>query len=254
MESPRQTQQLKPSQSKSLLEAQLQLIQLRLDDHHPEQAYQMIRPLLEEFPKKVDVLNMAGLIQLSLGNSDQSRQYFLRALKVRQSPSLILNLSSSLMSGKRYRQAESLLRKYYPIFAKYRYLERYWHNRGLALYHQHKKTAAMHLFRKALQENPAFVLTLNQLGDIYASVGKVGKAMAFFKKSMRYCRECLYPVEKAAQLYLQHGHVAKAYATLKRFRETGGADVPIGNQFQRLWTLARTRLQEERRLGARQKM
>lgn len=239
-------------QEEKLLNSQLSLVQLKLDQHHPEQAHQMLRPLLERFPRRVPVLNMAGLIQLSLGNSRLSRKYFVRALKISPSPVLVLNLSSSLLSARLYSKAEKVLKKNHNRFKKYRYMERYWHNLSLALAHQNKWNQALVGFRKALDANPAFILTLNQLGDLYSRAKKYNKALRFYKKSMDYCKTCLYPVERVAALYLHHRQPQKAYQVMERFRNHQGTQVKVGRRFKKLFKVARSKIRRSRRKSQKQ--
>ena len=188
----------------------------------PHLALKELRVLIRKYPNEADLLNLMGLTQLSLNNSQVAVKYFNRSYKASPSISVALNLSSSYINLQQYSKAIKLLKKVKKssLYEDYQYPERINHNLGLAYEKSKKNGLAKKYYKSALQFNPVYYLTLMRVGELYRRSGKIKTSMKYFYKAKASCGVCYDPVKAISHNYVALGQGSKAVPLVKSFLKT----------------------------------
>lgn len=126
-----------------------------------QQAEQIARQVLTQYPQQPDALNLMGLISTQNGALEQARQYFNKGLK--KAPGHLHLLNSAGLVEKdlgEYARAETLFVKALKINPGYMYAR---HNLATVYQAQRKFAKANRLYREVIRQHPDFVDSLSNL-------------------------------------------------------------------------------------------
>ena len=231
----------KKLREQELLGNELLLIKKQLDEGKPEQAWISMRSLYPRYQSNQDVLNLAGLIHLSLDNTSKAISIFRQSHKLKPSTATGLNLSSAYIASGRYRKARAILVPLLRSRQPYPYRERLWHNYALTWEKERRLKSATKYYQKALNINPTYFLSLIRLAGIARQSNRERLAMKLYEKASRNCRSCFEPVNELASYYLNKGYYQRAARILREYLK----------QNQRLPDTAKQKAQNLLRLAGR---
>ena len=202
-----------------ILSTQKSLVINYINQGQPNMALREIRPLEKQFPKDADLKNLMGLIYLSMQNSKTALGYFEQAYRLEPRAPIALNLSSALIESGQSVRAIKVLKdlKASEAGKGYQYPERISHNLGLASERMHKYEQAEKYYKRALQDNPYYYISLMRLGAVYEQHKKVGSAYAQYLKAREACLKCYDPVQAMVQLQLRAGKAPLAMKTIQEY-------------------------------------
>lgn len=206
------------------LETQKSIIINHLNRGEPDKAFAELRPAMQKFPDNVDLKTLMGLTQLALRNPRNAVKFLKEANEQDSNSTTVLNLSSAYIENGQNVAALKLLKKHIKSgdLTEYQYPERIYHNVGLAYLRLKKSKGAMINFRKALDQNPKFYLSLMQIGDLYSKKSNHKTARKFYRKALPACGNCFEAVQVLSKSYLSEGNrngagsVLKSYASNKK--------------------------------------
>jgi Tfp pilus assembly protein PilF len=178
----------------ALIQAKIEIVKNHLDRGQSQAALGGVTNLLDEHSEHSDVLVVAGITHLALGNASYAQSLLHKAFEASPTPDVALNYSSALISRKQYRTARNILRKFLGS-KQYKHRERLYHNMGWAYESQRKWKLAEKYYRRALNMQPTFYLSLYRMGVVQEALGKAQKAVVFYRKASRYCGICFDPVQ-----------------------------------------------------------
>jgi len=218
-------QTLAPEQSRTNKPANevddaMRLASSSLQGGRADQALRELRAVARANPDNADINNLMGLIQLSLRNTPRAIHHFTRAYMVDKSTGNGVNLSSALIENKNYRDSEKILlgltrRKN----DEYAYRERIYHNLGIVASNTKRPRTAEKWFRRALQENPTFYLSLFHYGNLLDSTGRKKEAMARWQTAATACAVCSDPVAAMTMQLVAAGDLARARQLISNFEK-----------------------------------
>lgn len=226
----------KENNAEKILETNVSFAQKQIDAGKPDQALQVLRPLLSTYPDHPMLHNMLGITYLALSRAAHARIFFEKAYKIDKNPMYALNLSSALIALGSYAKAEKILTPHVKE-KKYKNIERIYHNYALTFEMRKIFNKAIRYYNKALDENPSYYLSNLRLGKIYLRMQKKTLALSNFKKSMDICRVCFEPVNDVVMIHLEEGSYAKANEVLRQFLANKEISDESKNQANKLFLL-----------------
>lgn len=200
-----------------LISAELLLTNNYLNKGEAQKAWDNLRPLYQAHPNHQDVLNMAGLIHLTLENTATAINLFNKVLKIKKSPSASLNLSSAYIAAGRINEAQTIIDDLIKSEESYPYRERFFHNKGLTYEKNGDFKNAIAQYKKALKINPSFILSLNQLANIYKKFGKLATSYKYHSKIIRTCTSCFNSINEIATYLINKQKYQYAIKLLNRY-------------------------------------
>lgn len=197
------------------LDTKKQIVLNSLDSGQANQALKDVRALLAEAPDDPQVLNLHGLVQMALRNTNKAIDSLEKArARDRGNLDYTLNLSSALIQAKQYPKATSLLKEALDSKAaeSYLYRERLYHNLGLIAEISGDSIKAERWYSKALEENPTNFMTLLKVSRIYETTHRPRLALDKLETAKAACLRCPEPVEAMVRILVRQ----------KRFRDARG--------------------------------
>lgn len=185
------------------LNAQKTLIMHYLDIGKPSEAYMEVRKVLKQYPDDPELLNLIGLSLLALHKPYLAIQYFRKSYSISLQPATALNISAALLELKNYFKAIRFLKKFLKKHQNYIYKERVYHNIGIAYESLKQYNIAEQYYLKAIDENPAYIITIVKLGKLYQNLNKIDLAIQKFEDALYKCPNCYDPLESLVYV-LQH--------------------------------------------------
>ena len=202
-----------------ILNTQKSLIISFLNKGLPGIAAKELRVQLKKYPDDPDFKNLMGLTQLALKNPKRAVVFFRDALRRKRQPSIALNLSSAYIESGQYQKAVRTLldiRKSEEM-EDYPHPERISHNLGLAAERSKKLRRAERYYRRALNDNPRFYISIMRLGQLYDKTKRPKSARREYKKARAICGFCFDPVNAMTMNYVANGQTRQAMRTLKKW-------------------------------------
>lgn len=209
-----------------LIETRLNFAQKQIDSGQPENALQVLRPLLREAPKLAKVHNMAGIAFLALSKLKRAQSFFNAAYRLEKNPSYALNLSSALIAAGSFASAKKLLAALLNE-GSYAYKERIYHNYAYIMESEGNTEEAIRTYNKALDENPSYFLSNLRLGKLYEQKKRPHQALSAFQQAAKVCAVCYEPVREIAMFHLKAKVPDQAKKVLNEFlanKEVTAAD------------------------------
>jgi tetratricopeptide (TPR) repeat protein len=201
-----------------VLAAELAIAENFLSKGEPQQAWQNLRPLLQQFPERTEVLTLAGLSLLALQNNQRGALLLEQAYKLKSTTTIGLNLSSAYISLEQYQKAQDLLLTLLAKKEPYSYRERLWHNLALIYDRLGDEERAIATYQRAIQENPTYYLSHLQLAEIYhRHPEKKTIALQYFTRAHRFCPDCFEPIKELVEIYTQERRTPEAVKLLQDF-------------------------------------
>lgn len=221
-----QTTNFSKKNNKKVIESQKNIVISYLNSGLPSQAHAELRRILRQHPDNVDFLGLMGLTQLALENPVKAVSFLQEAWHRSGKTRFGLNLSSALIAAGELKRAErlilSLLRVKKP--RSYPRLERIYHNLGLISQKRKDYMRAEGYYRRALEENPSYYLTLLKIGLLYKRQRSYPNAIYHLNKAMNFCRKCFEPVKYLGDIYLAQGKQHQALSLVDKFSRQSGLD------------------------------
>ena len=204
---------------KEIFDTQKSLVVSFLNKGLPHLALKELRILVKKHPNEPDFLNLMGLTQLSLNNSEMAVKFFKRSYKAKESIPVALNLSSAYINMKLYNKAIKLLKNTQEteLYSNYNYPERVNHNIALAYEKNRKTKLAIKYYKTALKFNPVYYLSLMRVADLYKRQGNIKVSMKYYYKAKTSCSVCYDPIKSISQNYIALGQAQKAVPIVKTF-------------------------------------
>lgn len=215
------TESSQVEKEKDRLETQREIVINYLNRGEPERALKEVRPMLAERPEDADLLSLMGLTQMALRNPARAGVFLEKAYQVNPSPTTALNLSSSYLEQNQPQKAITLLSKLFSDdgVGAYDFPERLYHNLGLAYEKLRKYQTAEINYRKALEDNPVFYLTLMQLGLLNEKMRRPLPARQYFLRARKVCMKCYEPVAALANNYIQSNQADLALSLVRGYQQ-----------------------------------
>jgi tetratricopeptide (TPR) repeat protein len=215
-----QEQQAQSSSEKvdEMVSAEIAIAENLLNNGNAEKAWQNLRPLLEEYPERVEVLTLAGLSLLALQNNPRAQQLLQKAYRIKPTPIIGLNLSSAYIALGKHSQAKQLLLDLLERKVAYSFKERLWHNLALVYDQEGNESEAIATYQLAIKENPTYYLSHLHLAKIYSRQHETqAQALEYFARAHRFCPECYEPVEELARSYIAKNQTSEALALVQAY-------------------------------------
>jgi Tfp pilus assembly protein PilF len=211
------------------VEQALRLASEALQAGHADQALRELRPISRKNPDHVEVNSLMGLIQLSLKNTTRAQEHFAKAWQAKKNVGNGLNLASALIEGRQYRSAEKILTALTRTAEEenYAYRERIWHNLAIVAVNTKRPKTAEKWFKKALQENPTFYLSLYHYGNLLLASKRTEPAMAQWRVASSACPVCAEPIEAMTTQLIARGNFKEAQRLVSEFRKQ--ENIPQGD-------------------------
>eukprot|EP00934_Nitzschia_sp_Nitz4_P004622 Nitzschia sp. Nitz4//scaffold138_size62050//4768//10338//NITZ4_006382-RA/size62050-augustus-gene-0.27-mRNA-1//-1//CDS//3329535749//4612//frame0 len=162
----------------------LLLARLELQADNPKGARDVLHRAMELYARSVDVLSMAGKVEVLLGNFDQAREYYSHALKLKPLPETMT--------------AMAVLEYHHPLH-------------GIPDLGNVRR-----LFEKVIHEFPRHGKAYLDYGNVEFLLGNMEKACEIFERGIRvYCWHSALIHDGYAQVLLAMGQVEKARKMLE---------------------------------------
>ncbi len=211
-----------PNEGVNLLETKKQIVTNSLDSGQSTQALREVKTLLREYPADPDVINLHGLVQLSLRNTTKAREALETARHMRpDNLTFTLNLSSAYIQGRQYAKATTLLKEAAASepAKTYRYRERIFHNLGLIAELSNDSIRSERWYAKALEENPTNFMTLLKMARIYETTHRNLLAIDKLETATAVCPKCPEPVESMVRILVKQQKTKAAKAAVESFEK-----------------------------------
>ena len=211
-----------PTEGVNLLETKKQIVTNSLDGGQSAQALREVKTLLSEYPADPDVINLHGLIQLSLRNTTKATEALETARHMRpDNLTFTLNLSSAYIQGRQYAKATTLLKEAAASepAKTYRYRERIFHNLGLIAELSNDSIRSERWYAKALEENPTNFMTLLKMARIYETTHRNLLAIDKLETATAVCPKCPEPVEAMVRILVKQQKTKAAKAAIESFEK-----------------------------------
>ncbi len=207
------------TKQQEILNTQMGIIINYLNTGKPVKAHKELRPLLKEHPDNAELQNLMGLTYLAFKKPRMAEKYLRNAFKIKPTPAFGLNLGSSLIEQRRYKQAVKLLKGFKKEgIEEYEFPERFDHNIALAYERARKPKQAIRYYKSALRLNPNNYVTIMQLAKLYEKLKRPKSASRYFELARRTCLRCYEPVRFIALHHARAGNIKKAIATLESYK------------------------------------
>ena len=177
------------------LNTQKTLIMHYLDVGKSSEAYMEARKILKQYPDDPELLNLIGLSLLALRKPHLAIEHFRKSYSISLQPATALNISAALLELKNYSEAIKFLKNFLKNHKNYIYKERVYHNIGVAYESLKQYNLAEQYYRKAIDENPAYIITIVKLGKLYQNINKIDVAAQKFEDALYKCPNCYDPLE-----------------------------------------------------------
>ncbi len=212
-----------------ILQSQKEIVLNYLNSGEPVKALGELRELLRVNPKDADLYNLMGLTQIALKNAKRGLEYLKQAYKLKPAIYISLNLSSAHIDMGEYDKAEKILLSLLKTseFSEYQNRERVYHNLGLINEKKGVLEKAEYYYKKGLEENPVFYISLLQLGVVYKKMGRSANARDYLDRAKDACRSCFEPIEALSIQLAKEGRWNEAMTLVKSFMATDGLDTRI---------------------------
>ncbi len=209
----------KEASKESILNSQKAFVLSLINSGSPQKAMSQLDSLITQNPNDSELHNLMGLTHISLKNTDTAIFYLKKSNRLKPLISTSLNLSSAFIEKKKYVSAIKLLKKQLKLksFKSYKYPERVFHNIGVAYSHLKRDKIALRYYKKSLEHNPAYVLTLTESAHIYAKHKRHKRAEKNYQKAVQYCRRCFNAHLNLSRFYYRAGQLRKANAAASRY-------------------------------------
>jgi Tfp pilus assembly protein PilF len=210
---------------KDHFETRKQIVINSLDNGQPAQALHDAKALAESKPGDASVMNLLGLANMALKNSDKAIESLQRAHDIEPANmTYVLNLSSALIQARQFTSATDLLNRVIRSDAieGYKFRERIYHNLGLAAEMSGKSERAENYYNKALAENPTNFLTLIKLSQIYERTHRRILAADKLETARAACPRCIEPVESLVRIYMSQGKPNIARSVVESLEKNEG--------------------------------
>ena len=211
----------KPSAA-STQETKKQIVINSLDSGQATQALKEVRALLAESPDDPEVLNLHGLVQLALRNTNKSIESLDKARQLQpENMTFTLNLSSALIQAQQFSKATTLLKDALASDAakSYLYRERLYHNLGLISELSGDSVRAERWYGKALEENPTNFMTLLKMARIYETTHRSRLALDKLETAKAACVRCPEPVESIVRILVKEKRLKEARNAVDSFEK-----------------------------------
>jgi tetratricopeptide (TPR) repeat protein len=208
------------SKLEDMVNGEIAIAENLLSSGKAEKAWQNLRPLLAQYPQRVDILTLAGLSLLALQNNARAQQLLQKAYQLKPSTVAGLNLSSSYIAAGQYTQAKELLLTLVAQKEPYNYKERLWHNLALIYEQEGDVDQAIATYELAIKENPTYYLSHLHLAKLYKRERSKKLATDYFARAHRYCPECYEPIEEMVDALRQKHRDQEAKALLNTYLQT----------------------------------
>jgi Tfp pilus assembly protein PilF len=211
------------------IEQALRLASEALQGGHADQALRELRPISRKNPDHPEVNSLMGIIQLSLKNTTRAQEHFTKAWQTKKNVGNGLNLASALIEGREYRSAEKILLSLIRTADEenYAWRERIWHNLGVIAVNTKRPKTAEKWFKKALEENPTFYLSLYHYGNLLQATKRTTAAMSQWRIASSACPVCSEPIEAMTTQLIAQGNFAEAQKLVSEFRKQ--ENIPQGD-------------------------
>jgi tetratricopeptide (TPR) repeat protein len=198
-----------------------------LDAGRPDKAMNELTIFLRREPNSIEGLNLMGLAHLALSNPQKAVMYLEKAWKADQRPAIGVNLSSTYMELKRYKDAERIVKQALQIeqTKSYNHKERLYHNLALVNLKFNRAINAEKLFKRAIEENPMFYQSHMQLASLYREQRKNDLALKHLESSRFACPACFEPVKEMVLIHAGLNQMTKARGLISDYRITEGITV-----------------------------
>lgn len=211
-------------QSTADTETEISVARAFLEDGRPDKAMFELKALLEKHPENASVHTMMGLSQMALKNPTKAVEHLKIAWKLDPVAQHALNLSSAYIQANQLESAQKIIVQGLATKESppYRYKERFYHNLALIAQMKGKTKVAEKALRKALEENPTFYLSRQQLASLLSQSGKVELAKEQWELARIACPLCLEPTEQLAKYYQGKGDLKTAMGLIADFKRMEG--------------------------------
>lgn len=226
------------SKQSKIFKKKVEMISRHINEGNPQKALIIVQPLAKDHPDNVEVLTMHGLTHLALRNYQKSWQSLSKAHKLDNSIQTGLNLTAPLIEGKKYLWAMKLLKKLEKRedFETYKFKERVHHNMGVISEKKGLLQSAVKHYRAALQENPAYYMSIINLAKVQLSLSQTQQGVKNLLTARRFCSKCYEPVKILAKLNASRGMKTKANEIINEYLKIKGlhpTDIKLARQYQR---------------------
>jgi Tfp pilus assembly protein PilF len=246
-------QTMKGTQDKEITadaETELSVARAFLESGRPDKAMYELKTLLEKDPKNVGAHTMMGLSQMALKNPTKAVEHLKIAWSLEPVAQNALNLSSAYLQAKQLKNAQEIITKGLSSKEKppYKYKERFYHNLALIAQIKGKTGVAEKAFRKALEENPTFYMSRQQLALLLNKSGKIEAAKEQWELARIACPLCFEPTENLARYYYGKGDLRTAIGLISDFKKLEGINPPDAKRALELETqlhVTRSKLAKE---------
>ncbi len=201
------------------LESEKGIIVSYINSGEQQTALKRLRKILATQPQDAELQNLMGIVQLSLKNYQRAIQHFEMSYKADPKPLVKLNISSAYIEMGNHKAARVILAK----LAKdegpgsYTMKERLYHNLGYSYETTDNFDTAIKMYKKAIEENPAYHMSWLQLGRVYEKQKNIPKAVESLERALEFCQSCLEPAEELFMVHMSNGKVLQAKATLQKY-------------------------------------
>lgn len=223
-----------------LLQAQKSVVINFINQGQPNMALKELRSLVTQYPEDADFKNLLGLTYLSLQNPKMALSFFEESYRLQPRAPVALNLSSAYIETKQYPRALKTLRDLQksPLGKSYQHPERIHHNIALVAERMKKSKLAEKHYLLALQENPAYYLSLMRLGQLYEKSRRQAEAQQQFHRAREACLKCFDPIHALVSQYLSAGQGNHATNLLQEY--LANKEVEAGDRNKARQLLAQT--------------
>lgn len=197
-----------------------------LEGGRPDKAMYELKPLLEKQPHNKNAQTLMGLVQMALKNPSKAIEHLKIAWNLEPSAQNALNLSSAYLQSNKLEAAQNIIVKGLALkeTPPYGHKERFYHNLGLIAQLKKKNRVAEKAFRRALEENPTFYLSRQQLARQLGKEGKKVAAKEQWELARIACPSCLEPTENLARYYQSKGDLRTAMVLITDYKKIEGID------------------------------
>lgn len=216
------------TQSMADTETELSVARAFIESGRPDKALYELKAVLEKEPESVGAHTLMGLAQMALRNPTKAVEHLKIAWNFDPSAQNALNLSSAYLQAKNLEAAQKIIVKGLAVkeTPPYRHKERFYHNLALIAQMKGKQGVAEKAFRKALEENPTFYMSRQQLAILLGKAGKVEAAKEQWDLARIACPLCLEPTEQLAKYYQSKGDLRTALGLVTDFKKLEGINPP----------------------------
>lgn len=203
-------------------------------------ALRRLRLSLDKYPNDSELNNLMGLVQLSLKNYKSSLDYFQRSYQIEPKPLVELNISSAMIETGDHKGARTILARLIktPKDKGYQYKERLYHNLAFSYQKTKNYTTAIRLYKKALEENPTYHMSWQNMGQCYEFLKNTKLALDSYQKAKLNCFGCYEPITLLVDFHLNNNNTQAAVKELQDYLGVSSADArSINLAKQRLATL-----------------